>query len=618
MRLQDAFNAVAAERLRLRLRPAMDGARDTEFRLLGTVEAVIGRRSIALGGAKQRALLAALLLEANDVVSTGRLAEALWGEDAPASAPKTLQVHVSRLRHELEGGAARIITQAPGYAILVAPDAIDVLRFRQIVAEAREVLADGRPAEASDQLCAALALWRGPALADLELEPVARFAAPRLEEERLAALEDRIDADLACGRAGELVAELRGLVDAHPLRERLRAQQMLALYRTGRQADALAAFQDARRRLVSDVGIEPGASLQHLQRQVLDQDPALLLPETQRHRRTRRATTLLAGAAACAVVAGVVIGAIGGDDAKPPAAAAAPPIHVVADSLVGIDATSGRLVSQYQVGANPDQLAVDRDVAWVANTFDNTLSHVDLTTGHRQDVKGFPKVDHVTTTPSGDVFVSSFKHFVWTVSEGSLVPQRILRLPGQAEALAFGAGSLWVSSPAAKRGQGPDLVLRYDNRTARVADRIRVGATPIFTTFGFGKLWVSNYDGDSVSVITPGRRTAKTIPLGDGPLGIASGEGAVWVVLYGERRLLRLDPLTGKVAARIPVGDGPLSVAAAEGSVWVTNREDGTVTQVDPDTNRVRRTIDVQMPPYGVAASGGKAWVTIQASAYPG
>ena len=219
---------------------------------------------------------------------------------------------------------------------------------------------------------------------------------------------------------------------------------------------------------------------------------------------------------------------------------------------------------------------------------------------------------------SGQAHVAAIDRLLGVeLREGTLVPQRVLRLPGQAEAIAFGAGSLWVSSPAGKRGEGPDLVVHYDGRTARITDRIRVGATPIFIAFGFGKLWVSNYDGDSVSVITPGRRTARTIPLGDGPLGITSGEGAVWVVLYGERPLLRLDPLTGKVAARIPVGDGPLSVAAAEGSVWVTNREDGTVTQVDPDTNRVVRTVDVQMPPYGVAVSGGKAWVTIQAFGIP-
>jgi YVTN family beta-propeller protein len=596
----------------------MEDARDTEFRLLGPVEAVIGGRPVALGGAKQRALLAALLLDANEVVSTGRLTEALWGEDAPASAAKSLQVHVSRLRHEL---AERLVTRAPGYVLQVAPEEVDLLQFERLVEEARRDLAEGRPQEAADRLRDALALWRGPALADLALEPVARFAAPRLEEERLAALEDRIEADLACGRAGELVGELRGLVDDHPLRERLRAQQMLALYRAGRQADALSAFQDARRRLVGELGIEPGARLQQLERQILDQDPALQLPgprpASSSGGRVRRRTLLVAGAAVCVVGVVAVLVATGGDDARAPRAAAGPPIHVVADSLVGIDARTGRLIAQYQVGANPDQLVASRDVAWVANSFDRTLSHVDLTTGHRQDVKGFPAVDHVATTPTGDVFVSSFKHVVWTVSEGTLVPQQVLRLPGQAEAIAFGAGSLWVSSPAKKRGEGPDLVVRYDNRTARIVDRIRVGATPIFIAFGFGKLWVSNYDGDSVSVITPGQRTARTIPLGDGPLGIASGEGAVWVVLYGERELLRLDPLTGKVAARIPVGDGPLSVAAAEGSVWVTNREDGTVTQVDPDTNRVVRTVDVQMPPYGVAVSGGKAWVTIQASAYP-
>jgi DNA-binding SARP family transcriptional activator len=163
----------------------MEGARATEFRLLGPVEAVIGGRPVALGGAKQRALLAALSLHANEAVSTGRLIEALWGEDAPASAAKSLQVHVSRLRHDL---AQRVVTRAPGYVLEAAPDEVDLLRFRRLAEEARRDLADGRAPEAAGRLRDALALWRGPALADLALEPVARFAAPRLEEERLAAL----------------------------------------------------------------------------------------------------------------------------------------------------------------------------------------------------------------------------------------------------------------------------------------------------------------------------------------------------------------------------------------------------------------------------------------------
>ncbi len=232
-----------------------------EFRLLGPLE-VVGDDGVpvALGGPRPRSLLAQLLLHPNEVVSTDRLIDAVWGESPPASAQNALQVHVHALRGAL--GADRIVTRAPGYLVRVEPDEFDVDRFERLAASG------------ADGIREALALWRGPALADLANEPFARADAARLDERRLAALEDRIDLDLASGRHAALAGELEALVLAHPHRERLQAQRIVALYRSGRQADALAAYRGARDAL-DELGLEPSPELRALERRVLEHDPGL-------------------------------------------------------------------------------------------------------------------------------------------------------------------------------------------------------------------------------------------------------------------------------------------------------------------------------------------------------
>ena len=240
-----------------------------EFRILGPLEVISDGRSVDLGGAKQRALLAVLLLHPNEVVSQDRLIDALWEDSPPDTAQKALQVHISKLRTKL--GTDRIVTRAPGYVIRVEPDELDADRFERLAEEG------GRP-----QLIEALTLWRGPPLADVAHARFARQEIARLEERRLAVLEGRIEADLALGRQVELVAELETIVAGHPLRERLRALQMLALYRSGRQAEALAVYQDAREALVEGLGVEPGRELRELHQRMLNQDPGLDLHQDDR------------------------------------------------------------------------------------------------------------------------------------------------------------------------------------------------------------------------------------------------------------------------------------------------------------------------------------------------
>jgi predicted ATPase/DNA-binding SARP family transcriptional activator len=243
-----------------------------EFRMLGPLEVRDGDRRIQVGGRNRRALLGALLLRANELVSTERLLDDLYGEQPPRTATQSLHNAVSQLRRLL--GRDVVETHPAGYVLRVDPDALDLTRFEGLVARARE--AAGR--ERAELLHEALGLWRGEPLADFADEQFAQTEILRLEEARLAAIEERIDADLELGRHADVVGELEALVARNPLRERLRKQLMLALYRSGRQADALAAYQDARRTLVDELGLEPSEELQELERAILQQDAALRLP----------------------------------------------------------------------------------------------------------------------------------------------------------------------------------------------------------------------------------------------------------------------------------------------------------------------------------------------------
>src|SRR4051812_39316184 len=232
-----------------------------------------------MGEGRQRALLALLLLHRNQPVSSDRLIDALWGEASPPTAAKVLQNNVRALRRALDDpDGRRLQTHGHAYALSVGDGELDVDRFERLVHDGADALADGRPADAATRLREALALWRGPALADVGYETFAQPEIARLEEARTDALERRIDADLALGRHADVVAELDALVVQHPLREHLRAQRMLALYRCGRQAEALEAFREARRMLVEEVGVEPGADLRGLHEAILRQDVALDLP----------------------------------------------------------------------------------------------------------------------------------------------------------------------------------------------------------------------------------------------------------------------------------------------------------------------------------------------------
>jgi len=533
-----------------------------EFRVLGPFEVSEHGRPLDVGSGKQRALLALLLLRAGEVVSTDRLIDALWGEHAPASAPNSVHIYVSRLRKALVNG--HLETRGHGYRLAVEPEQLDLVRFERLLVEGRKLLAEGEAAPAAETLRAALTLWRGPPLADFASEPFAQTEIARLEELRLAALEERIQADLPLGRHAELVPELETLVREHPLRERFRAQLMLALYRSGRQAEALNVYQQGRRMLAEELGLEPGRALQDLERAILRQDPELDLPRgpaVAPSRARRRSGVLIAiGAAvllsAAAAVAGIELT---GDDGPGLAAASA-------NSVAAIDTGSNRLVADVPVGSGPTSVAVGEGSVWVTNAYERSVSRVDPESG-----AVVQRID-VGRDPSG---------------------------------IAVGAGGVWVGNSS------DGTVSRIDPQTNRVVQTIAVGVRPTALAVSGSTVWVTSSEERSVTRIDAdtGREVDRiaTDALGG---GIAVGGGSAWVTDESSRSVVRIDARRGAVLDRLSVGNGPTGAAFGEGSVWVANSLDGTVSRIDPETSTVTATIPVGESPDGVAVGSGALWVS--------
>jgi DNA-binding SARP family transcriptional activator/streptogramin lyase len=576
-----------------------------QYRILGPLEVVVDGTAMPLGPAKERALLGILLLHANQVVSAERLVDELWGENPPRSAPKVVQVYVSQLRKRFDG-SAQIATQPPGYVVTVGADDLDAVRFEQLVAEARALADAGDPAAAVDRFDSALDLWRGPVLADVIFESFAANEAERLEELRVAALADRIDCELARGRHDRVVGELETLVAEHPLRERFRAQLMLALYRAGRQADALAVYQEGRRRLVDELGIEPGPALQQLERSILRQERALEPPaQAPDEQGPRRRRTLTAAVLVCAAVATGAFALV----------TRAPDRSLMLEprSVGRIDPTENTMVGELAVGSRPAFIAADKHVLWVVGR-EGTLSRID---GSRMRVVATRPLD---AQPSG-LTLGANALWVGDARQNSVVrvdlahdavsdrlplaepSARAALLGSVAPSLAFGGGSLWVS-------RGQTNVLRLNPRTHRVLRDIRPsrGAGGAIA-FGEDAVWVGG--SNAVSRISPAlNRVTSTVRLEAMPVALAAGDGSVWVALGTAGKVARVDVETEAVET-IAVGGAPTALAVDRDAVWVVVPSEGAVLRIDPDRNAVVARILTGATPTAVAVAGDTVWVAV-------
>ena len=590
-----------------------------EFRILGALEVADGGRPLPIAGSKQRALLAILLLHANAVVSRDRLIDELWGASPPETAQTALQVHVSQLRKAL--GRERIVTRAPGYLVHVEPGELDLERFEQLVGDARGTGA----AETAAALREALSVWRGPPLADLD-GSVAQQERGRLEEQRLLAVEQRLDAELELGLHAELVPELEALVREDPLRERRRAQLMLALYRSGRQTDALEVYSKGRRLLADELGLEPGDELRRLEKAILAHDPSVAAaaqsverrasvepaPSAGRRRLSRRVAVLGALVVAAAVAALV---------AELTSGSGSTPVAVAANSVAVLSPQTGRVVADVPIGGRPVAIAKGAGALWVANADDNTVLRVD------------PRTFEVVKTIGGlgsevtDLAVGFGSVWVAGGNDGTLTridprlnaPERVMYLGRSGEIVpqpvffvSVGAGSVWVT-----RG---NRVLRIDPRTNEVAGSAPAPAAPLAGLgSGAGSAWVVVGTEHVLRIDASSTRiTADSTLPNTGAFPVVA-YGSLWLMLYTNRtQIWRLDPATLEQRASVAVpGAFPFGLAAGDGgALWTADHVTGAVLRIDSAANRAVRVAEVAHHPIAITAAAGYVWVGVQLSEF--
>jgi DNA-binding SARP family transcriptional activator len=624
-----------------------------EFHILGPLEVAADGTPIELGPAKERALLGVLLLRANTVVSNDELVEEIWGDRPPQSAAKLVQVHVSRLRKALAAanGELALRTKAPGYALMVKPEQLDAKQFTVLLGAARALVEAGQPGRAADAYAEALGLWRGPVLADLALEGDARVEAGRLEALRLAAAGERIDCELACRRHAQVIPELEALTAQHPLDERWWSRLMLALYRAGRQSEALNAYQQARKRLVDQLGLEPGAELEQLEKAILNHDPALDLEagrpqpirEPSASARAGKLTRRRFAGAGVAVAVAVAVAAYTVPRASEPAAVSA----IESDSIALVDPAKNRLVDAVPLRTKPAAIGYGAGGLWVVTERDGTLLRID------------PRAREVTKTiglgkPAIALAISGRN--VWVLAErGKTLFQfngdtgdriRTLALGGTIHAgpyrgqplaplestiaypsaLAAGAGAAWV-------GFGSGVVLRVDAQTGAV-EQVPAGSAR-GVAFGAGAIWSLSSHSRSVSgvgvrdlpdavwrIAPDTRSVTKVLSASDvieGGIGdaLTVGAGGVWAVNANYRNVLKIDTRTYRVDAvrHLRQRHRPIGMAIGAGGVWAAT-DDATILRIDPETAAVMRTIPLgrsprTVLPLGMATGAGILWVAV-------
>ena len=582
-----------------------------EFRILGSLEALESGRPLALGGSKQRALLALLLLHANRVVSRDRLIDELWDGSPPETASTALQVHVSQLRKAL--GHDVIVTQAPGYLVRVEPGALDLDRFDLLQKEAQ-----GLGAQASaERLREALALWRGTALADLD-ESIAWPERAQLEERRASAVEQRVAVELELGLHNELVPELEALVREDPLRERRRAQLMLALYRSGRQADALDTYRSGRNLLADELGLEPGGELRQLEKAILEHDPALDAPVLPQHdgpttegggSRVRGRWRLALGLGALILV-GTVAGIVAAFTGSPDAVVVEP------NSVAVVDPKTGDVVADVPIGGRPVAIAVGAGAVWVANGDDQTVVRIDPHS--RKVVKTIGGLG----TNVSDVAVGFGGVWVAGGNDGTLTRiDPALNAPGEPVdvgkdtgpvpqavfLVATGGGNVWAT-----RG---NALLRVNPDDHQVTKTIAV-SRPQGLGVGAGSVWVTKLN-EHLLRFEPnsGKRTGDQ-DMSSSVFSPVVQDNSLWLVSYGESpQILRVDPSTlTEAAPAIPftIDRYPFDLASGEGAVWTVSPPDGSLWRIDPATTRATRLVQVGHHPVAVAAGEGAVWVGVQ------
>jgi YVTN family beta-propeller protein len=635
-----------------------------QYRVLGPLEVRDGEESLPLAGAKQRALLALLLLHANRVLSRDRLIDELWGDEPPATAVTSLQVYVSRLRKLLPASA--LLTRPPGYLLEVEPDDLDLQRFERLLAEGHEALAEGDAERAAIVLHQALALWRGPALAEFAFEPFAQAEIGRLEDLRLAAVEERLEADLALGRHAEVIGELEALVAENPHRERLRGQLILALYRSGRQAEALDAYQQTRRAL-DELGIEPSAALQRLEKQILTHDQRLETPPRRRPEPSAPGEPAPPPAPLEHKLVTVLFAdlTLTNDEEQDPESAGAFLDRLQSEAAAEIEAAggtvekgiAGALLATFGAPSARQQDHAVRAVSAalatrnrLSNVFGDELSlRMGVESGEvilgrpGSFVTGMPVAAAarlIRSAQPGEIIVgeraatASAGAFELEQRNGAyalLAPLAPTRSPAQLarqrtrrRLLLFAAALLAAAAIAALVAYTtrdtpitvpPNSVAIIDPHTNKVVDYVQTGIRPGPVAVGPNAVWVANLDDRSLSRVDLKTRTVvHTIPLSATPTDLAVAPGGVWVAYGFSGALVRVAPEYNSVSEPTDLHPNPQvggargSVAFGDGSVWVAYG-DGSVFRIDPASGHVITKMTAGNSPSAIAFGIDALWV---------
>ena len=616
---------------------ASEPDRDYGFGVLGPLRVTRAGVPLSLGGRQQRAVLARLLLADGAGLTVEQLADALWGEQVPVGAASTIQTYVFHLRQVLEpdrgrGAPGRIVVTDNGrYRLAVPPEALDSVVFGRGVDRGERLLADGVSADAITEFDRALALWRGDVLADLADYEFVGPVATRLADRRKAAVEAKIDAELALGRHASVLGQLNELVAGDPLNEGLHRQRIIALYRCGRPSDALAAYDQLRHQLADELGVDPSPPLRQLHQQVLAHDPALAWhpppapqangaqpePESQpqpaaeprsRRRRPwlRRRWLVVAVILAVVAAAGIVTGVVVTHEPKHSLAALPP-------NSIGILDTDGALHDAVLVGQTPRALVYGFGSLWVANSGERTVQRVN------------PKTHEVIGTyevGSNPTAIALSARNVWvangsdsSVSEIDPAIDRVvvsrIAVGALPAALASGPRGVWVAN------SGDDNLSLIDIDSARVVATVPAGDGPDGLIVDGDSLWVANGADGTVSHLDArtGDPVSSAARADAGAAGLLHTDGAVWVANQSASSVSQIDPQTGLVRATIPVRDGPGSLALAHDAIWASNEYNGTISRIDPKAKRVVRTYAVGGSPQGMAVAGKDMWLASAAFA---
>ncbi len=634
---------------------ALAGATDVEatglcFAVLGPLEVTRSGERLKLGGRQQRSVLALLVAESGAVVSVGRLGDALWGQETPSGFVTTVQTYVFHLREVLEPGRGHgapgriLVTEPGGYRLDTGASIVDSAVFADSVQAGRDALERHAYSEASAELAHGLSLWRGDVFADVADLGFAEPMIARLDAMRMIAQGLRIEAELALGRHAEALPEIDRLLAESPLQEQLHEQKMMALYRLGRQSDALAAYREVRSRLHEELGIEPTPHLQRLHQSVLAQEAVLdWRPQAAKESPVKAPGTVLDLASSSPGISPLVASPTVREPTVSPLPTAGPgrshlaghlfqpgrrrqvtaaavlltagiltllfghwphngPSSFPANSVGSIN-DAGQLADSATVGLSPDGLAYGAGSLWVANRIDGTVSRIDPGTHGVLQTIAVGTLPHEVAVTGNDVWVVNFGDgTVSRINAKTNMPVQHVVVGNQPVAVASGPSGVWVANG------GDDTIQRIDPITGRADKAVAVGDSPSGIAVDATAIWVCSDTDGTVSEFDPVTlQPGRSVLVGGAPRGIAVAPNDVWVASQLSQSVTRINRTTG-ASHTIVVGDGPHSVQVAPDGVWISNEYDGTITRIDPASNEAR-SWPVGASPRGLAEADGKIWV---------